>query len=85
MSLFWPLLILAEQSRKKKNLLWAFYIFLYEDSIFQNAQPYGDGSTDLRFTSRKLKIVNCWLYSPMHKKNLYFNNKNKLYFTKIYF
>jgi hypothetical protein len=34
----------------------------------------------------KLKNVNCWLYSPMHKKqNLYFNNINKLYFSKIYF
>jgi hypothetical protein len=37
-------------------------------------------------TSTKLKNVNCWLYSPMHKKqNVYFNNMNKLYFTKIYF
>jgi hypothetical protein len=36
----------------------------------------GYGSTDLRlYTSTKLKIVNYWLYSLMHKnQNLYLNN-----------
>jgi hypothetical protein len=47
----------------------------------------GYGSTDLRlYTSTKLKMVNYWFYSLMHKKrNLYLNDIKKLYFAKIYF
>jgi hypothetical protein len=47
----------------------------------------GDGSTDLwLYTSTKLKIVNCWLHPPRHKKqNFNFNNMKKLYITEIYF
>jgi hypothetical protein len=34
-----------------------------------SATPIGYGSTDLRlFTSTKLKIVNYWFYTLMHKK-----------------
>jgi hypothetical protein len=54
-------------------------------SVHKRAIVYG--STDLRlYTSAKLKIVNYWLYSLMHnKQNLYVNNIQELYLTKIYF
>jgi hypothetical protein len=44
--------------------------------IKPNKEGEGYGSTDLRlYTSTKLKIVNYWLYSLMHKnQNLYLNN-----------
>jgi hypothetical protein len=47
----------------------------------------GDGSTDLwHYTSTKLKIVHCWLYSPMHKnQNLNFNNMKKTLYNKDLF
>jgi hypothetical protein len=49
-------------------------------AILSSLNTQGDGSTDLWLnTSTKLKIGNYWLYSLMHKKNLYLNNIYKLY------
>jgi hypothetical protein len=43
---------------------------------FKIVLVFSYGSTDLQlYTSTKLKIVNYWLYSHMHRKqNLYLNN-----------
>ncbi len=96
----WPLLHIYEYLSNVLYILLYYYYMYYKVHIYVSIPCVlslvifslsgtfsGEGSTDLRlYTSIKLKNLNCWLYSPMHKKlNLYFNNFNKLYFTKIYF
>jgi hypothetical protein len=76
---------IAQRHRYSSNQEHFFHTVFW--SIFQNVSNVRkgvfigfnsqgqNGSTDLQlYTSTKLKIVNCWLYSPMQKEqNLYFS------------